>query len=120
MRSLTLIAAAGAFALTACGGGTPAENRAEALDEAAEYSTPEAANVLENQADRTRDGNVADPAAVRTPCRRRATLRRAPPIANRPPAASLRRIAALRRCAWRNRDRFRFVRRSPSHALKME
>ena len=64
MRSLSLIAAAGAFALTACGGGTPAENSADALDEAAEYSTPEAANVLENQADEIRDRNIADPAAV--------------------------------------------------------
>ena len=59
-----LFAAAFVLALAACGSDTPAENSADALDEAAEQSTPEAANILENRADQIEAGNVSDPAAV--------------------------------------------------------
>lgn len=54
---------AAAFGLAGCGGGqqSPAENTAEALENAAEQSTPEAAAVLENQADQIRDSNVTQP-----------------------------------------------------------
>jgi hypothetical protein len=53
------------LALAGCGGGeSPAENTADALEEAAEYSTPEAANSLENSAEQIRDGKIDDPAAV--------------------------------------------------------
>ena len=46
--------AAALFALAACGGGggSPESNAADQLREAAEVSTPEAANVLENGAER--------------------------------------------------------------------
>ena len=67
MTRLSRLAAAGfgALAIAGCGGSdSPAENRAEALEEAAEYSTPAAAEVLENKADQLREQNVADPAAV--------------------------------------------------------
>jgi membrane-bound lytic murein transglycosylase B len=54
---MTLKAAAMAFlALAACGGSqSPAENTAEALEEAAEQSDPAAAAVLENEADAVRE-----------------------------------------------------------------
>ncbi|MDQ4087137.1 MAG: hypothetical protein M3177_03850 [Pseudomonadota bacterium] len=53
------------LALVACGGGgSPAENTAGALEEAAEQSTPEAANALHNAADQIREQNVTDPAAA--------------------------------------------------------
>jgi hypothetical protein len=50
--SAALLAAA--FALSACGGGggSPESNAADQLRDAAEQSTPEAANVLENGAER--------------------------------------------------------------------
>ena len=49
--------------LAACGGQQSAsENTADQLDAAAEQSTPEAAAVLENQADSIRDRNAAAPA----------------------------------------------------------
>ncbi len=59
--ALTLPAA---FLLSACGGNSPADDQAQALEEAAEQSTPEAANVLMNQADQIESGNVTDPAAA--------------------------------------------------------
>ena len=59
-----LFAAALGLALAACGSDTPAENSADALEEAAEQSTPEAADVLENRADQIESQNVSDPAAV--------------------------------------------------------
>lgn len=53
------------LALTACGGGdAPADNTAQALEEAAEESTPEAAASLENSADQVREQNIANPAAA--------------------------------------------------------
>jgi ABC-type glycerol-3-phosphate transport system substrate-binding protein len=52
------------LALAACGGGTPAQNQADALDEAAEQSGPQAANVLEQAADRIEQENISDPAAA--------------------------------------------------------
>ena len=65
MKTFAFAAAAGlALALAGCGGQTPAENTAEALDEAAEYSTPEAANALENAAEQVREQNISDPAAA--------------------------------------------------------
>jgi ABC-type glycerol-3-phosphate transport system substrate-binding protein len=60
-----VFALAAILALAACGGGqSPAENTAENLEEAAEQSTPEAADVLENAADRIEDQNITDPAAA--------------------------------------------------------
>lgn len=66
MRPALFVAAASALALTlaACGSDTPAENSADALDAAAEQSTPEAANILEHRADQIEAQNVSDPAAV--------------------------------------------------------
>ena len=56
------LALAAGLGLVACGGQqTPAENTADALENAAEQSTPEAAAVLENQADQIRDSNVTQP-----------------------------------------------------------
>jgi hypothetical protein len=64
MKTFPIFAAATAFALVACGQDTPAENTAEALEEAAEYSTPEAAEVLENAAEQVREENITDPDAA--------------------------------------------------------
>jgi PBP1b-binding outer membrane lipoprotein LpoB len=50
IAALTLI-------LAGCGGPTPAENKADQLENAAEQSTPGAAQVLENAADRIEEGN---------------------------------------------------------------
>ncbi|HEX8667089.1 MAG TPA: hypothetical protein VF727_01790 [Allosphingosinicella sp.] len=65
MRSTA--AASAAFALTlalaACGQSTPAENSADALENAAEQSTPEAAAVLENAAESIEE-NGGSPADV--------------------------------------------------------
>jgi N-acetylglucosamine kinase-like BadF-type ATPase len=61
-RPPVLLPVAVLLALAACGsGGTPAENTAAALDEAAEQSDPAAAEVLENAADQALEQNVADP-----------------------------------------------------------
>jgi len=50
-----------ALPLAACGGGNqPADNAADRLEQAADQSTPEAANVLDDAADRLRSANVAD------------------------------------------------------------
>jgi len=49
--------------LAGCGGSGPAENTAAQLDNAAEQSTPGAAEVLENAADRVREGDDANAAA---------------------------------------------------------
>jgi ABC-type glycerol-3-phosphate transport system substrate-binding protein len=59
----TALAAASALALAACSGGsdTPAENTAEALENAADQLTPGAAAVLENAADAVREQNVTAP-----------------------------------------------------------
>jgi uncharacterized protein (DUF1786 family) len=57
--SAALLAAA--FALSACGGGGSTEsNAADQLREGAEVSTPEAANVLENGADRLEEQGAAN------------------------------------------------------------
>ncbi|HEY0012834.1 MAG TPA: hypothetical protein VGB79_08285 [Allosphingosinicella sp.] len=55
---------AAAFALSACGGSgeTAQSNAADQLREAAGASTPEAANVLENGAERIDAQGAADPA----------------------------------------------------------
>ena len=50
-----------ALALAACGGSTEADNTAAALEEAAGQSTPEAAAVLRNEADRIQEQNIAAP-----------------------------------------------------------
>jgi hypothetical protein len=55
------LALAAALGVAGCGQQSQAENTAEALDEAAEQSTPEAAAVLENRADQIRDQNVTAP-----------------------------------------------------------
>jgi hypothetical protein len=61
-RPSVLLPVAALLALAACGsGGTPAENTAAALDEAAEQSDPAAAQVLENAADQALEQNVSDP-----------------------------------------------------------
>jgi hypothetical protein len=49
-----------ALALAGCGGSSPGDNAADRLESAADQSTPAAANVLDNEADRIRDSNVAD------------------------------------------------------------
>ena len=64
MNIRSLLAAAGLFALAACGSDSAAENEAEALEEAAEYSTPAAADVLENAAEEIREENVTAPGAA--------------------------------------------------------
>lgn len=64
MKTLLPFAVLSSLALVACGRETPAENTAEALEEAAEYSTPEAAEVLENSAEQVREENISDPDAV--------------------------------------------------------
>lgn len=65
MRSIPACGVAAlAVALSACGTETPAENQAEALEEAADVSTPEAADVLENRAEAIEQSEVADPAAA--------------------------------------------------------
>ena len=50
-----------ALGLAACGPQSPAENTAEALENAAEHSTPEAAAVLENAAEEIRESNSTAP-----------------------------------------------------------
>ncbi|WP_114953470.1 hypothetical protein [Sphingosinicella terrae] len=59
-------AAAGlALALSACtGGGDRADNTADALEAAADQSSPAAANVLDNAAEQVREHNITDPAAA--------------------------------------------------------
>ena len=52
------------LALTACGSSTPAENSAEALENAAAQSDPTAAAVLENAADAVRDQEEQPPAGA--------------------------------------------------------
>lgn len=60
MSRPVLLASAVALSLAACGGTqTTADNAADRLDNAADQSTPEAAAVLENQADAIRDQNSA-------------------------------------------------------------
>jgi hypothetical protein len=61
IRTAPAFALAAAFALSACGGNTEADNTAAALKDAASQSTPEAAAVLENAADRIEDQNVTAP-----------------------------------------------------------
>ena len=58
--SALLVAAA--FALSACGsgGGSPESNAADQLREGAEVSTPEAANVMEQGADRLEANGAAN------------------------------------------------------------
>ncbi|MEH3107083.1 MAG: hypothetical protein PGN09_07275 [Sphingomonas fennica] len=64
MRLIALPAAALLLSLAACGRQTPAENKADQLDQAARESDPAAAPVLENAADALRDGNAVDPQAA--------------------------------------------------------
>jgi DNA-binding ferritin-like protein len=63
MRPITPACLAAA-ALLACAPERPAENVAETLEEAAEQSTPEAADVLENHAERIREEGAVPPGAV--------------------------------------------------------
>jgi hypothetical protein len=49
------------FLLAGCGGSGPAANKAEQLENAAEQSTPGAAQVLENAADSIREGDELNP-----------------------------------------------------------
>ena len=56
--------AALALPLAACGSGGQAGNSADQLREAAEQSTPEAANSLLNSAEAIEQQNISDPAAV--------------------------------------------------------
>jgi hypothetical protein len=59
---ISAVALAAILGLAACGQGqSAAENTADALENAAEQSTPEAAAILENEADRIRDQNVTAP-----------------------------------------------------------
>ena len=64
MKILLPFAAAAALIVAGCAGESPAENTADALEEAAEESTPEAANALENSAEQIREANISDPAAA--------------------------------------------------------
>ena len=61
MMKAALPAIAALFALAACGQSTPAENSAEALENAASQSDPAAAAVLENAADEVREQNTQTP-----------------------------------------------------------
>ena len=61
MKIRILLAAGLGFAAAGCGSESPAENKAEALEEAAEYSTPAAADVLENAAEEIREENITEP-----------------------------------------------------------
>ncbi len=59
----TAFAFAAILALSACGGGgSPQQNAAQQLEDAAEVSSPEAANVLANGAERIAEGNGANAA----------------------------------------------------------
>jgi len=62
MKSAFAAALLLAAPLAACGsgGGSQSDNAADRLEQAADQSTPEAANVLDNAADQLRSGNVAD------------------------------------------------------------
>lgn len=82
MKIVPVLAAAAAFALAACGSDSPAENSADALEEAAEVSTPEAANILENEADRIREQGVADPAAAQNALQQAGNAQAPAPPAN--------------------------------------
>lgn len=62
-----IFAAAGALLVAGCGGNrSAAENSAAQLDNAAAQSSPEAANVLQNQADQIRASNNSDPKAAQS------------------------------------------------------
>ena len=61
IRTVPTLAFAAAFALSACGGSSEADNTAAALEEAASQSTPEAAAVLENAAEQIQEQNVIAP-----------------------------------------------------------
>ena len=76
------VAAAAALALAGCGRDTPAENTAEALEEAAEVSTPAARDVLENAAEQIEAGNVAVPGAAAQQALEAAGNAQAPPPGN--------------------------------------
>jgi hypothetical protein len=59
-----LIALTAVTGLAACGGGDPAENTADQLEAAADQSTPEAADVLDNAADRIEEGETGNASAT--------------------------------------------------------
>jgi hypothetical protein len=64
---LPCFVAAGALLAAGCGGGgTPADNSAATLDNAASQSTPESAAVLNTAAQEIRDRNISDPNAVQS------------------------------------------------------
>ena len=67
-RSPTFLSVFLVLNLAACGGGggSQAENTAEALEEAAEQSDPAAAQVLENAADSALEGNVSAQQALQS------------------------------------------------------
>ncbi len=59
------IALAASLILVACGGNdSPAEQRADSLEEAAEQSNPAAAEVLEERAEQIRESNIQNPSAT--------------------------------------------------------
>ena len=61
----SLAIALAALGMAGCGSpDSPVENQAEALEAAAESSTPEAADVLENRADQVREQGVAEANAL--------------------------------------------------------
>ncbi len=64
MRRTAFASLSAFLLLSACGGGGEAGNSADQLREAAEQSSPEAANVLENAADTIEQQNIQDPAAA--------------------------------------------------------
>jgi membrane-bound lytic murein transglycosylase B len=73
------------LALAACGGSSaPAENTAQALEEAAEQSTPEAANSLLDSAEQVRQQNIADPAAADQALKAAGNAQAPPPQAPQP------------------------------------
>lgn len=59
-----LALAAAGLALAGCGGESENQTAAEALEEAADQSTPAAADVLENAAEGMREGDPGAPASV--------------------------------------------------------
>ena len=81
MKSI-LVATCSILLLAACGSEqSPADSAADNLEEAAEYSTPEAADVLDNAADQIRDRNVQDPAAQQEALEAAGNAQAAPPPA---------------------------------------
>lgn len=79
----TAILLTAVLALAACGGETRVENTAEQLEEAADQSTPAAAEVLEDRADQVLEQNSVAPAdnAMRAAANARLPGQQAGPMA---------------------------------------